>query len=354
MAYAQKKSHMTMLIQKASQAFRTSGGNPCVGAMLVYNDEIISIGIHEKYGEAHAEVNCIDSVPYDKKHLIPQCTLYVTLEPCCIHSKTPPCTNKILNHEIKHVIVACLDPNPLVASNGVAILKEAGVKVELGVCEDEAKFLIRKFKVNILEKRPFIALKMAISKDGYAGKKDESIWLTNEFSRIQAHKLRGMFEGIVVGYNTVNLDNPALTNRDFYIEPYYSFHPTKIIIDKDEKVNKKSLLFQEGKNIILTASKNYESPNNSTTKILNIEIDSWSWSKINEVLWNEGLKSLLIEGGPRLQKSMISESSWDEAHILSSNTILGGGLRAPTIQGKLVESLSLQDNVYKHVVPFTN
>ena len=211
MDYAQRESYMELIINRAKEAFRTSGGNPCVGAMLVHNEEIISIGIHEKYGGPHAEVNCIDSVPEDKKHLISDSTLYVTLEPCCIHSKTPPCTNKIMKHGIKKVVVGCLDPNPLVASNGVDILRKAGIDVEVGILEEKAKLLIRKFKVNILEKRPFIAIKMAVSRDGYSGKKDESIWLTNEFSRIQAHKLRGMFEGIVVGYNTVTVSYTHLT-----------------------------------------------------------------------------------------------------------------------------------------------
>lgn len=351
MAYAQKESYMKLIIERAGQAFRSSGGNPCVGAMLVHNDEIISIGIHEKYGGPHAEVNCIDSVPDDKKHLISESTLYVTLEPCCIHSKTPPCTKKILKHGIKKLVVGCLDPNPLVASQGIDILRNEGVDVEVGICEKEAKLLIRKFKVNILEKRPYIALKMAVSRDGYSGKKDKSIWLTNEFSRIQAHKLRAMFEGIVVGYNTVNLDNPKLTNREHYIEPFYNYHPIKIVIDRNEIVDKKSSLFEQGENIILTHTSNYKNPFPSTTKIVYIEKEEWNWSNIYSSLWNLGFKSLLIEGGPRIQQSIVSEGLWDEAHILSSNVPLHGGLRAPTIEGTLVESLSLRDNTYQYVVP---
>ena len=278
MAYAQKEHYMRLLIEKAKDAFRVSGGNPCVGAMLVHGDEVISMGIYDKFGGSHAEVNCIDSVPNSKKHLIPESTLYVTLEPCCVYGKTPPCTNKILSSKINKVVIATRDPNPIVEDKGIEILRNEGVEVEVGVCEEEAKILVGKFRVNILHNRPYIALKMAISKDGYSGKKDESIWLTNEYARIQAHKLRGMFEGIVVGYNTVNLDNPDLTNREYFIAPFYNFHPVKIIIDKNEKVNKDSKLFSSGENIIITSVQSYKNPSSDTTKILFLENERWNWS----------------------------------------------------------------------------
>ncbi len=352
MAYAQKESYMKLLIEKAEEAFRTTGGNPCVGAMLVHDDSILSIGIHEKYGDHHAEVNCINNVPKDKKHLIKESTLYVTLEPCCIHSKTPPCTSKILEHQIEHVIIATLDINPEVRQNGVAILQKAGVKVEVGLCEKEAQFLLRKFKVNHLEKRPFIAIKTAVSADGYAGKKDAPVWITNESSRIQAHKLRGTFDGIVVGYNTVNLDNPKLTNRLYFLPPYHNHHPIKILIDKDDKLKKDRSIFQEGKNIILTSTPLYKNPNPLTTEIVHIPAETWNWKNLFQVLWEKNFYSLLIEGGPRLQKSIVKEALWDEGHILSSNSLLGEGLRGPTLVGEEVYSLSLGDNTYRHVVPY--
>ena len=156
----------------------------------------------------------------------------------------------------------------------------------------------------------------------------------------------------MVGYNTVNLDNPDLTNREYFIAPFYNFHPVKIIIDKNEKVNKDSKLFSSGENIIITSVQSYKNPSSDTTKILFLENERWNWSNKMDLLWNLGFKSLLIEGGPRLQKSIIKEYLWDEAHILSSNVQLGGGLRAPQVEGKLVESLSLRDNTYRHVLPY--
>lgn len=351
MAYAQKESYMNLMIEKASHAFLRSGGNPCVGAMLVHNDRIIGEGIYEKYGGKHAEVNCIESVAEKDTDKISASTLYVTLEPCCIFGKTPPCTNKIIESNIKHVIIAVLDPNPLVAGNGVRLLEEAGITVEVGISAEKAQLLIRKFKVNILENRPFIAIKTAVSRDGYAGKKEESVWLTNEYSRIQAHKLRGMFEGIVVGYNTVNLDNPALTNREFFIAPFYDSHPVKIIIDRDSKLLPNRKLFNQEKNIIITSVSDYINPNPQTTEILSISSSSWSWDTIFNELWQKGFKSLLIEGGPRLQKSIVKETSWDEGHILSSNTPLGTGIRAVSLVGKQVDSLSLGSNSYDHILP---
>jgi len=347
-----KSAYMTRILEKAEIAFRTSGGNPCVGAMLVYDHRIIGEGIHEKYGEAHAEVNCIRSVSKVDEKFISKATLYVTLEPCNISGKTPPCVNLILKHKIQKVVIGTLDPNPLVAGNGVKILKAAGVQVEVGLLEEKAKFLIRKFRVNIIEKRCFVAIKSAVSQDGYAGKKDESIWLTNEFSRIYAHKLRGMFEGIVVGYNTVNLDNPLLTNREYYVEPYYNFHPVKIIVDKDEKLLANRKLFTEKNNIILTTESNYKNPNPQTTEIIVFPENDWNWPKVFGKLWQKGLHSLLIEGGPRLQKSIVRGASWDEAHILSSNKVLGGGIRAVNLVGKQVESLSLGDNICHHFIPY--
>ena len=347
-----KSAYMTRLLSRAKEAFRTVGGNPCVGALLVHNDWIIGEGIHESYGEEHAEVNCINSVRKEHQHLIEQATLYVTLEPCNIHGKTPPCVDLILKNNIKKVVVATLDPNPKVAGRGIAILREKGVDVEVGIEQEQAEFLIRKFKVNILEKRPFVAIKSAVSRDGYAGRSDQSIWLTNEYSRIQAHKLRGLFEGIVVGYNTVNLDNPSLNNREYFISPYYDHHPVKIIIDRNEKLESERVLFDDGQSIIITSVENYTNPNSETTNILFIEEKKWSWPLIFDALWRKGFHSLLIEGGPRLQKSIVKEASWDEAHLLSSNSLLGGGIRAVNLVGTLVESLPLGDNTYHHFVPY--
>lgn len=346
MAFAQKEYYMELIIKKAEQAFRSSGGNPCVGAMLVHDNIILSEAYYSEYGGAHAEVRCIDSVAENQKHLIPDATLYVTLEPCCIFGKTPPCTNKILEHNIKHVIVATLDPNPLIKGNGIKILEGAGVKVELGIAEEKAKFLLRKFVANKIHNRSYIAIKSAVSSDGYAGKKEESVWLTNEFSRVQAHKLRAKFEGIMVGYNTVNLDNPRLDNRHFYFEPHYNFHPTKIIIDKDAKLIANRQIFDKGSNFIFTSSQDYKNPNPENTEILFLSEDEWNWENIFRIIWEKGIHSLLVEGGPRLQRSIIKQAWWDEAHILSSNSPLGGGLRAPTLSGTLVESLSLGDNNY--------
>ena len=205
------EKYMWRCLQLAKKGRATTKNNPMVGSVIVHNNKIIGEGYHRKMGEAHAEVNAIDSV---RDHsLLKEATIYVSLEPCSHYGKTPPCAALIANKGIKRVVVAIKDPNEKVAGKGIKMLKEAGAEVVVGVLEAEAKDLNRSFFVNQTEKRPFVILKWAQTKDGFIdnerGSRDlPPLKLSNSITQCIVHKLRSQSMGIMVGTNTAIKDNP--------------------------------------------------------------------------------------------------------------------------------------------------
>ncbi len=189
--------------------------NPMVGAILVHKNRIIGEGYHEKFGQAHAEVNALRNVePSDKKY-ISSSTLYVSLEPCCIHGNTPPCTDLIIKNGIPEVVISCLDQTPKVAGEGVGKLKRSGINVFEGLLKQKGERLSNIRNTFVTEERPYIILKYAQSLDGFIGKPDRQVWLTNSVSKRLVHKWRQEADAIIVGTNTALIDNPKLTTRYF-------------------------------------------------------------------------------------------------------------------------------------------
>lgn len=320
---------------------KATKSNPMVGAVLVYQDTIIGEGYHEYFGGPHAEVNCLQSVKDKDRHLIPKSTLYVSLEPCCIERKTPACTNLILEHQIQHVVVGALDPNPEVHGKGITILRSHGVHVE--VIEDTTcQNLLSKFKAN-LHKRPYIIIKWAQSFDGYMGHVDKQIWLSNEFSKVYVHKLRSECDGILIGKNTALTDNPRLTVR------YYDGdQPIRMVMDANLTLPTTLHLWQD------------EYPTFILNELKNEEIGNIKYIKVNPItdikevlhtLFQHGIYSVLVEGGKKILDWFIENQMWDEAHIIQTpvklknefpSTLL---LPSPSIQGKLVQKTELEGDV---------
>ncbi|RMF32110.1 MAG: bifunctional diaminohydroxyphosphoribosylaminopyrimidine deaminase/5-amino-6-(5-phosphoribosylamino)uracil reductase RibD, partial [Bacteroidetes bacterium] len=201
--------------------------NPMVGAVLVYEGRIIGEGWHRRYGGAHAEVNALASVAPSDRALIRRSTLYVSLEPCCIHRKTPPCTNLILREGIPRVVVSCLDPTPEVNGRGLELLREGGVEVRVGVLEEEGRRLIRFREAFVRHGRPFVLLKFACSRDGFLGKPGEQIWISNPWTKRWVHRCRAAADAILVGTRTARTDNPQLTTRLFFGDS-----PLRIVLDR--------------------------------------------------------------------------------------------------------------------------
>ena len=207
---------MKLAIELAGKGLGLTSPNPCVGAVIVHKDQIIGSGFHEKAGLPHAERNAIaDGIAKGNAGLFPDSTLYVTLEPCSTTGKTPPCTEAIMEHGFKRVVYGSEDPNPGHKGIAAEILKNAGIKVTRGVLEKECDFLIRAFRLNMMEGRSWVIAKSAMSLDGHISRSPErSQWLTGKAARSFVHTLRSECEAVMTGGNTVRMDNPSLTIRN--------------------------------------------------------------------------------------------------------------------------------------------
>lgn len=308
-----------------------------VGAVLVYRGRIIGEGFHQEYGEAHAEVNAITSVREENKAFIPESTLYVSLEPCCHYGKTPPCTDKILSSGIREVKISLEDPNPLVQGNGVKRLREQGVKVITGILEKEGTHLIRAFSCYVQKKRPYVILKFAQSKDGFMGVDGKQVWFSNEYANISSHKLRGIVDGILVGTKTALTDNPRLNTR-----LYYGPDPTRIVFDRNLRIPEDCHLWSDDQStIFVTTGKAEGKPN---MEFLQLAFDDDLLPAMLSALYERKMQKLMVEGGAETLKHFLKLDLWDEAWIYYTPVIQEQGLKAPVIQGVLLEESRLGDN----------
>ena len=279
-----------------------------VGAVIVKDGIIIGEGYHEKYGEGHAEVNAFESLKEDPSGA----TMYVTLEPCSHYGKTPPCVDKIIQSKIKRVVIGMIDPNPLVAGNGVDKLKRAGIEVKVGVLEDKCKKLNEIFIKYILTKKPYVVLKTAMSLDGkIATRNGESKWISSEKSRLQVHNLRNKFSAIMVGVNTVIKDNPELTCRI-----KNGNDPIRIIVDSTLRIPINSKVLQNNE-------KNGQVDLNALIK------------KLGEL----GIDSILLEGGSTLNYSALEENIVDKVMIYIAPKIIGGESSKTPVGGRGIDKL---------------
>jgi diaminohydroxyphosphoribosylaminopyrimidine deaminase/5-amino-6-(5-phosphoribosylamino)uracil reductase len=301
--------------------------NPMVGAVLVYDDRIIGEGYHEKYGEAHAEVNCIKSVSVEDRHLIQSATMYVSLEPCAHYGKTPPCTQLIIEHHIPKVVIACSDPFSKVNGKGIEHLKAAGIEVVFGILEKEAKELNKRFFVFHQAKRPYIILKWAETINHIiANYTEERLLISNELSNRLVHRWRTEESAIMVGTNTALKDNPALTNR-----LWTGKNPIRILIDQHLKVPHTSNLLQmETTTIIFNESK---TEINELLIYVQIDFSKNIIEQIMEYCYAFPIQSILVEGGAKLLQSFIDSGIWDEARIIQNGSLkVDKGLPAPVLK----------------------
>ena len=298
--------------------------NPLVGCVIVHQNTIIGEGWHQQYGGAHAEVNAIASVTQDNKPKLTESTVYVSLEPCCHTGKTPPCTQLLIQHHVKKVVVSTLDPNPKVAGNGIAQLKAAGIAVVQGILENEGKAFISSFTKNIFQQKPYITLKWAQTKDGFIAKNGEQIAISNNLSNRFVHQIRSEMDGIMVGTNTVLIDNPTLNNRLFYGKS-----PIPILIDQHGKVPNNSNIRQNNNSIIITTLPDY--PTVGDQKIIDFPMNEAHINLILKALYQMNIGKLLIEGGTALLQFFIDQNAFDEIIIIESDRVLGTGVKAPNL-----------------------
>jgi diaminohydroxyphosphoribosylaminopyrimidine deaminase/5-amino-6-(5-phosphoribosylamino)uracil reductase len=297
--------------------------NPLVGCVIVINNKIIGEGFHQKYGEAHAEVNAINSVT--DKSVLREATLYVNLEPCAHFGKTPPCANLIIQYKIKQVVIANFDPNPLVAGKGIAQLREAGIEVIEKVLEKEGRFLNRRFFTFHEKKRPYIILKWAKSSDNFfAPIGGQQLWLTGEKAKRLTHQWRTQEQGILVGTHTALIDNPQLTAR-----LYEGNNPTRIVIDKENMlIGKLAIKDKQAPTIIFNQSITKTS-NNLT--YISIDFNQNVIEQMLEKLMELNISSVIIEGGAFTINQFIQQNIWDEARVFTAPLTLDKGIPSPSL-----------------------
>ncbi len=304
--------------------------NPLVGAIIVHNDSIIGEGWHQKYGEAHAEVNAIRSVSAENLPFLSAATIYVSLEPCHHYGKTPPCVDLLLQYGFQRVVIACIDPNPLVGGQSVAKLRAAGVDVTVGVCEAEGRELAAAFFCFQEKKRPYILLKWAESQDGFMGKEGEQVWLTNPVSKRLVNRWRSEFGAILVGTNTAKTDNPQLTNR-----LWMGNSPLRIILDRNlsflEEPEKYAFLDNTAHTWLIHDIEAVSKNNPTTAELIRIPFDDQLLTHLLEKLYQEKINSLIVEGGAKLLSAFIKQNLWDEARIFTAPVYLKKGIKAPQL-----------------------
>src|SRR6185312_3408181 len=349
------EKYMQQAINLAIKSFGRVAPNPMVGCIIVYKGRVIGKGYHEKYGEAHAEINAIHSVK--NKALLKDATLYVTLEPCAHHGKTPPCADAIVKQGIKKVVIGCIDPNPLVKGKGIAKLMHSGCNIITGVLEKECTELNKRFFTFQREKRPYIILKWAMTKDGYMDRirtiDEQPLKITGKEADKLSHKWRGEEQAIMAGTRTILMDNPRLTNR-LTSGQLKDKSPIRILLDRNLVIPREANIFNKFASVIvLNEKKNSQSGN---TEFLKVKFKNNSLDTILNELYKRNIQSILVEGGASLLNSFISQNLWDEARVFISAQKIDNGIKAPTITGKLRFKIKTgSDTLYEYeYVPSVN
>jgi diaminohydroxyphosphoribosylaminopyrimidine deaminase/5-amino-6-(5-phosphoribosylamino)uracil reductase len=324
------QQYMYRCLQLAKQGAGHVALNPMVGAVLVYNERIIGEGYHQKFGEAHAEVNCINkalSNCLNDLTAISRSTLYVSLEPCAHFGKTPPCADLIIKHKIPKVVIGCRDPFKEVDGKGIEKLEAAGVEVVTGVLEEDCKDLNRRFFTFHTKKRPYIILKWAETADGKISLADgQRLHISNEYTNRLVHKWRSEEAAILVGTNTVIDDDPELTTR---LWPGNS--PVRMIVDMNLRVPASLKIFNgQTRTIIFNSIKHEES---GSLLYYQVSRDVSLVQQVVNALYQLNIQSVIVEGGAKLLQSFIDEGMWDEARVIrNTELVTGRGLEAPVLK----------------------
>ena len=306
---------MQRCIQLAMNGRQNARPNPMVGAVIVSDDgTIIGEGYHIRHGEGHAEVNAFASVRPEHQHLLPKSTLYVSLEPCSHFGKTPPCADLIIRRGVKRVVVGCVDPFAQVQGRGIQRLRDAGIEVTVGVCEEECRELNKVFFTFHRFHRPFITLKWAESADHFIGGLDAEgrptpAAISSVYTQMLCHKLRAEHQAILVGHTTWTTDHPSLTTRQ-----WYGPNPLRVILANEPAI-------QSSANNLTDAGTDVTAPDTILQK--------GPISSVLSALHRRGIQSLLVEGGARVLRQFIDTGLWDEAFVEHGTICLNNGTPAP-------------------------
>lgn len=324
-------------IELAQKALGNTYPNPLVGSVIVHNGRIIGEGFHKKAGEPHAEINAINSIKDEDKHLIPKSTIYVSLEPCAHFGKTPPCALKIVELGFKKVVIGAMDSHDKVNGKGKKIITDAGIEVVSEILEDECRELNKRFFTYHERKRPFIILKWAQSADRFMDKDFQPTQISNSLSKQFVHQMRSEEHAILIGKNTALHDNPSLTVRE--IE---GRNPMRILVDFNLDAPETFNIYNdEAETIVFNSIKNSEDKH---LKFIKIEKEN-SLNQILEKLYELQTQSIIIEGGRFTLQQFIDQNLWDEAVIfINPNLNLKNGTKAPDFNFNPEKTENLRDN----------
>ena len=323
--------YMQRCLELAALGAGSVSPNPMVGAVIVHNGKIIGEGYHQKYGGAHAEVNAVNMVinKFDNHaDLLKDATIYVSLEPCAHYGKTPPCAELIIKHQIPRVVVGCRDPFPQVDGKGIEKLIAAGIDVTVGVLEQDCQWLNRRFFTRVQKQRPYIIMKWAQTTDGFFAPANGSPhWITGPEARRLVHQWRAEEDAILVGKNTVLADNPQLNTR--YAE---GKSPRRVVIDRRLELSTTLNIFDQ--TIETLVFNEIKTDIDGKIKYIALEdFDRFVPQYILFQLYLQDIQSVIIEGGAHTLNTFINDGLWDEARIFTGSSVLGEGIKAPSITG---------------------
>lgn len=339
---------MRRCIDLASRALGYTRPNPVVGSVIVHAGKIIGEGYHLKAGGSHAEVLAVDSVA--DRSLLRESTLYVNLEPCSHYGKTPPCAERIISEGIPRVVVGTIDTSSKVSGRGIAMLRDAGIDVTSGVCEEAARDINKRFFTFHEKRRPYVVLKWAESADGFidvirpAGTPVGPWWITGMAERILVHRWRSEEEAILAGGATIRSDNPMLNVR------YWKGHqPIRLIVSRSADLNRDAAVFScNGTTILYTANKGAEFPT-AGIKIIDCN-ESELPALVLADLYSRGVTSVFIEGGRAILQMFIGAGLWDEARVFTGKSSWGSGLQAPKNNGRLISTTNFIHSTLEVVI----
>lgn len=311
---------MQLCIDLAKKGLGHVAPNPMVGAVIVHDQEIIGQGYHQEYGGPHAEVSAVDSVK--NKLLLSESTIYVSLEPCAHFGKTPPCCDLLITKNFKRVVIGVSDPFSKVNGEGIKKIKDTGIEVTVGILEEKCRELNTAFFTAHSQKRPYVILKWAQTKNGKidAGRSDQKVtWISAPETKHFTHKLRAETQAILVGYNTVMNDNPTLTVR-----AVEGANPIRIVLDKLNSLPRTMSVFNdEAKTHVLTES--------AVQDQFTTRINELNPQNILSALYDKNIISVIIEGGRKTLQAFIDSALWDEAFVIEGTVEFEEGTMAPII-----------------------